>query len=74
MGATVNELSDDRLAKLPYLNACINETFRIAPAFNGGILQRVSCGATVDGVYVPPGVSSNLFNLLDWIVRGTSLI
>ncbi|GCB25951.1 isotrichodermin C-15 hydroxylase [Aspergillus awamori] len=57
VGATVNELSDDRLAKLPYLNACINETFRIAPAFNGGILQRVSCGATVDGVYVPPGVA-----------------
>ncbi|GKZ37897.1 hypothetical protein AbraIFM66950_009729 [Aspergillus brasiliensis] len=57
VGATVDELSDDRLAKLPYLNACINETFRIIPAFNGGILQRVSCGATVDGIYVPPGVA-----------------
>ncbi|PYI04723.1 cytochrome P450 [Aspergillus sclerotiicarbonarius CBS 121057] len=53
---SVDEVSDDRLAKLPYLNACINENFRIAPAFNGGILQRVSCGTTVDGVYVPPGV------------------
>ncbi|KAI2998893.1 hypothetical protein CBS147346_7975 [Aspergillus niger] len=57
VGVSHEELSDNRLAKLPYLNACINETFRMAPAFNGGILQRVSCGATVDGVYVPPGVA-----------------
>ncbi|GLB11766.1 hypothetical protein AtubIFM57258_008636 [Aspergillus tubingensis] len=57
VGAAVDELSDDCLARLPYLNACINETFRITPAFNGGILQRVSCGATVDGIYVPPGVA-----------------
>lgn len=56
--AAVEQLSDDCLARLPYLNACINETFRITPAFNGGILQRVSCGATVDGIYVPPGVRS----------------
>ncbi|PWY88901.1 cytochrome P450 [Aspergillus sclerotioniger CBS 115572] len=52
----IDEVSDSRLAKLPYFNACIDENFRIAPAFNGGILQRVSCGATVDGVYVPAGV------------------
>ncbi|GFN19483.1 cytochrome P450 [Aspergillus tubingensis] len=57
VGAAVDELSDDCLARLPYLNACINETFRITPAFNGGILQRVSWGATVDGIYVPPGVA-----------------
>ncbi|KAL3264744.1 hypothetical protein ABHI18_000449 [Aspergillus niger] len=62
VGTSVEELSDDRLAKLPYLNACINETFRIAPAFNGGILQRVSCGATVDGIYVPPGVAVTVDN------------
>ncbi|OJJ74130.1 hypothetical protein ASPBRDRAFT_192866 [Aspergillus brasiliensis CBS 101740] len=61
-GTSVEELSDNRLAKLPYLNACINETFRISPAFNGGILQRVSCGATVDGVYVPPGVAVTVDN------------
>ncbi|RAK95940.1 cytochrome P450 [Aspergillus ibericus CBS 121593] len=55
-GGSVDELTDGRLAKLPYINACINESFRMAPAFNGGILQRVSCGATVEGVYIPPGV------------------
>jgi cytochrome P450 len=53
-----NEISDDRLAKLPYLHACINEMFRMAPAFNAGILQRISKGATVDGVYIPYGVSA----------------
>ena len=64
VGVSHEELSDNRLAKLPYLNACINETFRMAPAFNGGILQRVSCGATVDGVYVPPGVSLSYVPLI----------
>jgi cytochrome P450 len=51
------EITDDRLAKLPYLQACINEMFRMAPAFNAGILQRISKGATVDGIYIPRGVS-----------------
>lgn len=73
MGAAVDELSDDCLARLPYLNACINETFRITPAFNGGILQRVSWGATVDGIYVPPGVRSKFSLPLDWVDGDTSL-
>lgn len=51
------EICDQRLATLPYLNACISESLRIAPPFSAGILQRVSQGAAVDGVYIPPGVS-----------------
>ncbi|KAI0439710.1 cytochrome P450 [Xylaria telfairii] len=50
-----DEVTDPRLAKLPYLNACITESFRIMPPFNSGILQRVSMGQTVDGIYVPAG-------------------
>ncbi|KAF2972797.1 hypothetical protein GQX73_g809 [Xylaria multiplex] len=49
------EVTDPRLAMLPYLNACITETFRMMPPFNAGILQRVSMGSTVDGIYVPAG-------------------
>jgi cytochrome P450 len=52
-----SDISDDQLVKLPYLHACINEMFRMAPAFSAGILQRVSKGATVDGIYIPCGVS-----------------
>jgi cytochrome P450 len=52
-----SEISDDQLAKLPYLHACINEMLRMAPAFSAGILQRVSKGASVDGIYIPRGVS-----------------
>ncbi|KAI0191850.1 cytochrome P450 [Xylaria flabelliformis] len=49
------EVTDPLLAKLPYLNACITESFRMMPPFNAGILQRVSMGSTVDGIYVPAG-------------------
>ncbi|KAL4758762.1 cytochrome P450 [Aspergillus foveolatus] len=45
----------ERLVSLPYLNACIAEVLRLAPPFSAGILQRVSRGATVDGIYVPAG-------------------
>ncbi|KZM20809.1 heme binding [Ascochyta rabiei] len=50
-----SDISDDRLATLPYLHACINETLRMAPPFCAGLLQRVSTGATVDGIYIPYG-------------------
>lgn len=51
-----SQVSDEGLAAIPYLNACISETLRLAPPFSAGILQRVSKGATIDGIYVPSGV------------------
>ncbi|KAI6359389.1 hypothetical protein MCOR25_007083 [Pyricularia grisea] len=42
--------------KLPYLGAVIQETLRLLPPINGRGSHRISPGAVVDGLYVPPGV------------------
>lgn len=44
------------MAKLPYLDACIKETFRIHPS-TGFLMERVvpAGGATIDGHFVPAG-------------------
>ncbi|KAM3065298.1 hypothetical protein ACMFMF_011236 [Clarireedia jacksonii] len=52
---TVDDVNDKELACLEYLNACINESLRLAGPFTSGILQRVSRGAFVDGIYIPEG-------------------
>lgn len=49
-------ITDSQLVGLPYLTACINEGLRLWPGLNGQFTSRVSTGAVVDGVYVPPGV------------------
>ncbi|KAJ5357510.1 cytochrome P450 monooxygenase [Penicillium brevicompactum] len=54
---TLSEISDQRLIPLVYLNACLNETLRLSPPVNGKIMQRVSLGMTIDGIYVPKGVA-----------------
>ncbi|KAJ2985343.1 hypothetical protein NUW58_g5586 [Xylaria curta] len=51
-----DDISSTALAKLEYLNACLEETLRLLPSNNTG-LPRVSPGATVDKTYVPPGVT-----------------
>jgi cytochrome P450 len=43
--------------RLPYLQAVLKETQRIFPSSPVG-LPRVSPGAKVNGVYVPPGVDT----------------
>ncbi|KAF7180775.1 hypothetical protein CNMCM7691_010066 [Aspergillus felis] len=58
-------ITDSQLLELPYLTACINEGLRLWPGLNGQFTSRISTGAVVDGVYVPPGclVSVDLYTL-----------
>lgn len=54
--------------KLPYLDACIKETFRIHPSLGGQLMERVTPpeGAVIGGEHIPGGilVSSNA-----WLVH-----
>lgn len=50
------DIDADSTAKLPYLFAVLEEGLRICPPVPFG-LSRNSPGATVDGIYVPQGVS-----------------
>ncbi|KAK2602804.1 hypothetical protein N8I77_009309 [Diaporthe amygdali] len=53
--ATYEDITGDAVAKLPYLNAVLEETMRLMPPAPVGA-PRVSPGETVDGVFVPKGV------------------
>ncbi|KAH9908280.1 putative cytochrome P450 [Xylariomycetidae sp. FL2044] len=55
-------INGDMLARLPYLNAVLEETFRIHPPVPAG-LPRVSPGEFVDGTYVPEGVYLSTDNM-----------
>lgn len=60
------EMTFVKEAQLPYLQACIEETFRIYPPVPME-LNRVTppVGTTIDGIFVPGGVSHyQLFSLL----------
>lgn len=52
------EITIDKLRGMPYLNACIEEAFRIYPPVPMG-MPRVTPneGAWIDGQWVPGGVS-----------------
>lgn len=52
---SLDEITSDAAAALPYLNACIEEGLRVFPpaAF---ALPRDSPGAVIDGHYIPEGV------------------
>ncbi|KAI1339861.1 putative cytochrome P450 [Xylariaceae sp. FL0016] len=60
----LEDITGDRLAPLPYLNAVLEETMRVMPPSPVGP-PRVSPGETVDGVYVPAGtyVSADLWSI-----------
>lgn len=54
-----DEISSESTAKLEYLRACLNESLRLHQETVDG-LPRVSPGAVVDGVYIPPGVTCQI--------------
>ncbi|KAK1621978.1 cytochrome P450, partial [Colletotrichum phormii] len=53
--SSVSEVTAQSVLRLPYLNACIQETLRLTPPINGRGSHRISPGATIDGLYVPKG-------------------
>ncbi|KAG9597788.1 benzoate 4-monooxygenase cytochrome P450, partial [Aureobasidium melanogenum] len=53
-----SEITVDALAKLPYLNACIEEGLRVYPPVSGSLPRKVPAeGATIAGTWVPGDVS-----------------
>ncbi|KAI1863172.1 uncharacterized protein JN550_009698 [Neoarthrinium moseri] len=54
--SSYDDITPEALSSLKYLHAFIQETLRMHPVGSNG-LPRISPGATVDGVYVPKGVS-----------------
>jgi len=56
------ELNIISVSKLPYLHAVIEEGMRIVPTASVGF-SRISPGTTVDGCYVPTGVSNTIIPL-----------
>jgi cytochrome P450 len=60
------ELRYERLSELTYLNAVIEEGLRIHPPVPTGLLRTVpEAGDTIDGHWVPGGVSTFLVFLID---------
>jgi cytochrome P450 len=54
-----DELNFEKLASLPYLTACIEEGLRIFPSAPIGFVRTVPKGGdTVDGDFIPEGVSA----------------
>lgn len=55
--------------KLPYLSACIKESFRLTPIFGMPLPRRVEVpgGMEIAGEHIPRGVSHKP-NLTQWIV------
>ncbi|GJC87166.1 cytochrome P450 monooxygenase hmp1 [Colletotrichum liriopes] len=59
------DITGERLAKLPFLNACIRETLRLLPPANGKTAQRTAPSCTIAGLYIPAGttVSADLYTI-----------
>jgi len=54
---SLEEVTGEKVARLPFLSAIINESLRLLPPVGGKISLRNSPGAEVDGIYVPKGVA-----------------
>ncbi|KAE9965962.1 hypothetical protein EG328_009246 [Venturia inaequalis] len=53
-----DELTNNNIQKLPYLNACLEEGLRTNPPVPAGLLRTVPPGgATIDGSFVPAGTA-----------------
>ena len=57
--SSLSEITAATALQLPYLQAVISEGLRIYPPGSQGF-PRTSPGATIDGVWIPAGVSSSL--------------
>ncbi|RAQ98963.1 putative cytochrome P450 [Stemphylium lycopersici] len=59
------DITGERLARLPFLNACIRETLRLLPPANGKTAQRTAPACTIAGIYIPAGtiVSADLYTI-----------
>lgn len=56
--ASVDEINDDALRKLPYLKAIISEALRMTPAEPNGLARKVVVdGLDIAGQYIPKNVS-----------------
>jgi cytochrome P450 len=62
--ATPDEIGGTALLKLPFLNACIQESLRLLPPVNGKISARICKGANLHGVYLPANVRQRPFSSL----------
>ncbi|KAL0256809.1 hypothetical protein SLS55_007618 [Diplodia seriata] len=60
-----DEITGARLARLPFLDACIRETLRLLPPANGKTAQRTAPACTIAGTHVPAGtiVSADLYTI-----------
>ncbi|KAL9052029.1 MAG: hypothetical protein Q9162_005648 [Coniocarpon cinnabarinum] len=55
-GAVSSPITDDQSKRLPYLQACIKEGFRIWPPFTGLLVKLVNPGGeNIDGTFIPGG-------------------
>jgi cytochrome P450 len=55
---TENEITHEILSKMPYLNACIEESLRIHPPVSPGLLRNVPQGGdNIDGKWIPEGTT-----------------
>ncbi|KAK1965146.1 cytochrome P450 [Colletotrichum sublineola] len=63
--ASEGEITGEKLAKLPFLNACIRETLRLLPPANGKTAHRTAPSCTIAGLYIPAGttVSADLYTI-----------
>ncbi|KAI0903419.1 cytochrome P450 [Ustulina deusta] len=63
--ASTADITGERLARLPFLNACIRETLRLLPPANGKTAQRTAPSSTIAGLYIPAGtiVSADLYTI-----------
>ncbi|KAK8076349.1 cytochrome P450 3A19 [Apiospora phragmitis] len=63
--ASEDDITGERLARLPFLNACVRETLRLLPPANGKTAQRTAPEGTIAGLYIPAGtiVSADLYTI-----------
>ena len=63
--AAMDEISGERLSRLPFLSACAQETLRLLPPANGKTAQRTAPGGMIADTYIPAGtlVSADIYSI-----------